>query len=79
MMLMDCVLHYLRGKKGMVDYQLGLLYMRAEENRVVMNISYIMPNPQKKYGEWRLSINIAPSILSTDYKSPPIVVECYEQ
>ena len=35
----------------MVDCQLGLLYMRAEENRVVMNISYIMPNPQKKYNE----------------------------
>ena len=44
-----------------------------------MNISYVMPNPQKKYGEWRLDANIAPSILSTDYKSPPIVVECYEQ
>lgn len=38
-------------------------------------ISYIMPNPQKKFGEWRLDANIAPSILSTDYKSPPIVVE----
>ena len=34
-----------------------------------------MPNPQKKYGEWRLDVNIAPSILSTDYKSPPIIVQ----
>jgi hypothetical protein len=38
----------------------------------------IMPHPQKKFGELRLSGTVAPAILSTDYKSPPLVWIEYE-
>ena len=39
-----------------------------------MSEVYIMPNPQKKFGEWRIG-ELAPAFLSTDYKSPPQVIE----
>lgn len=39
-------------------------------------IRYIMPDPHRKFGEWRLG-RISPAILSTDYKSPPLIVEVW--
>ena len=41
------------------------------------NVS-VMPHPNKKFGEWRLSKDIAPAFLSTDYKSPPLILIEYE-
>lgn len=39
---------------------------------------YIAKHPQKNYGrlEWG---GQSPTLLATDYKSPPIVIEIYEQ
>ena len=34
---------------------------------------WILPHPQKKFGEIRLNDKIAPTLLSTDYKAPPLV------
>lgn len=34
----------------------------------------ILENPQKKFGEIRIS-DICPAILSSDYKSPKFVIE----
>lgn len=38
----------------------------------------IFPHPQKKFGEVRLSNTVAPAILATDYKSPPLIWIEYE-
>lgn len=40
-----------------------------------MNDYFIMPNPQKHFGEIRLPAPVAPTILTTDYKSPPLLIE----
>ena len=36
---------------------------------------FFIKNPQRSYGELRLYDTIAPTILGTDYKSPPLIIE----
>lgn len=38
-----------------------------------------MPDPHKRYGDVRISENISPTLLGTDYKSPHLVLEIYEK
>jgi hypothetical protein len=41
---------------------------------------YVARNPQKNYGILNWGGGISPTLLATDYKSPPIVLEIeYEQ
>ena len=38
-----------------------------------------MPDPHKRYGEFRPSDRISPTLLGTDYKSPHLVIEIWER
>lgn len=63
MMLMDCVLHYLQDKKGMVDYQLGLLYMTPKVlqiGNIVDDTNIGFKNPQR--GRVYSTEGIAPAV-----------------
>lgn len=39
----------------------------------------IMADPQKRYGAFRPSDRISPTLLATDYKSPHLVIEIWER
>ena len=36
---------------------------------------FLLPDPRKRYGELRLSGEISPALMGTDYKSPHLVIE----
>ena len=38
----------------------------------------MMRNPSKNYGNIEISDEVVPTLLATDYKSPPLMVETYE-
>ena len=40
-----------------------------------MSEYFITPNPRKHFGNVRPSECVAPTILATDYKSPPLIIE----
>jgi len=40
-----------------------------------MNEFFITPNPRKHFGNVRVSKHVALTILATDYKSPPLIIE----
>ena len=40
-----------------------------------MSEFFITPNPRKHFGNVRLSEYVAPTMLATDYKSPPLIIE----
>ena len=39
----------------------------------------ILPDPHKRYGELRLSESYSPALLSTDYKSPHLIIEIFDE
>ena len=39
----------------------------------------VMRNPEKNYGRFEPDADPAPTLLATDYKSPPLCIEVYEE
>lgn len=40
-----------------------------------MSELFITPNPRKHFGKVRPLEHFAPTMLATDYKSPPLIIE----
>lgn len=40
---------------------------------------FVMKNPEKVHGEFRLQAEISHCILATDFKSPPVCLIVYEE
>lgn len=39
---------------------------------------YVTPDPRKRFGKWLIRPEM-PTILQTDYKSPPLVIEIQDE